>query len=126
MIDLPITDDTFLVIAMNHYDNPQCTSLEEFEEDLKRFGYLKRLFGRYTDNNDLKERLILNHLIVLYNLFGVTTTEMLFFKIDRHHWDLLSTFLVFLDKMPGKIPEFSVVLDDLQLDSKVLSVLRGL
>lgn len=124
MFEQPITDNTFLLVAMHHYDNSQCTSIAEFEEDLKRFGYLKKLFGRYKDNNDLKERLILNHIIVLYNLFGIVTTELLFFKIDKQYWGVLATFLLFLDKMPDEVPEFGIKLSSLQLDQHVIDTLR--
>lgn len=124
MLDLPINDNTFLIVAMHHYDNSQCTSLAEFEEDLKRFGYLKKLFGRYKDNGDLKERLIINHITILFNLFGVVTTELLFFKIDRQYWDVLATFLVFLNRMPEEVPEFNVKLSELQLDDSVIAALR--
>lgn len=124
MIEQPITEQTFLLIAMHHYDNQQCTSLTEFEEDLKRFGYLKKLFGRYKDNNDLKERLILNHIIVLYNIFGVATTELLFFKIDKQYWDTLATFLVYLDRMPTEIPEFGISISDFTIDKHILSILE--
>ena len=126
MIDLPINDNTFLLVAMHHYDNMQCTSIAEFEEDLKRFGYLKKLFSRYKENNDLKERLIINHIIVLYNLFGIVTTELLFFKIDKQHWDILVTFLVYLNKMPDSVPEFNININDINLDETVLDSLRNL
>lgn len=126
MIDLPINDNTFLLVAMHHYDNMQCTSIAEFEEDLKRFGYLKKLFSRYKENNDLKERLIINHIIVLYNLFGIVTTELLFFKIDKQHWDILVTFLVYLNKMPDSVPEFNINIHDINLDETVLNSLRNL
>lgn len=126
MIDLPINDNTFLLVAMHHYDNTQCTSIAEFEEDLKRFGYLKKLFSRYKENNDLKERLIVNHITILYNLFGIVTTELLFFKIDKQHWDILATFLVYLNRMPERVPEFGVDINDLQLDETVLNTLRSL
>lgn len=124
MRELPINESTFLIVAMNHYDNAQCTNIAEFEEDLKRFGYLKKLFGRYRDSGELKERLILNHLIVLYNLFGIVTTELLFFKIDKQYWDVLATFLVYLNRMPEQVPEFGITLTDLQLDQKVVAALR--
>ena len=124
MIEQPITESTFLLIAMHHYDNTQCTSVAEFEEDLKRFSYLKKLFARYKDNNELKERLILNHIIVLYNLFGIVTTELLFFKIDRQYWDALATFLVYLGRMPAEVPEFNIKLNDLKLDNDIIAVLR--
>jgi len=124
MNEQPITEGNFLLIAMHHYDNSQCTSIAEFEEDIKRFGYLKKLFSRYNENDDLKERLILNHIIVLHNLFGVVTIEMLFFKIDKQHWNVLATFLVYLGLMPKEIPEFGIKLDEMQLDQQVFDVLR--
>lgn len=126
MLSEKLKDNNFLLIAMHHYDNSQCTSIAEFEEDLKRFGYLKKLFGRYKDNNDLKERLILNHIIVLHNLFGIVTIEMLFFKIDKQHWDTLATFLVYLELMPDEIPEFGIKLDEMDLDQHVLNTLRNI
>lgn len=109
---------------MHHYDNPQCTSVVEFEEDLKRFGYLKKLFNRYVENNELRERLIVNHIIVLYNLFGIVTTELLFFKIDKAYWNILATFLTFIGKMPERIPELNIVASDMILDEKVIAALR--
>ena len=121
-----LTDANFLVYAMNHYDNPQCHSLEEFEEDLKKFLYLKKLLSRYKVNNDLRERLILNHIIVLYNVFGDATTNMLFFKIDKSCWDILITFLVYLQRMPETLSEYGIVLSNIQLDETIISVLRKL
>lgn len=126
MLEQRLTENNFLMIAMKHYDNPQCTTLAEFEEDLKRFGYLKKLFGRYKENGELKERLILNHIIVLYNLFGIVTTELLFFKIDKTHWDTLATFLIYLNRMPETIPEFGVSIKDINQDSIVMNTLRNI
>lgn len=123
-MDNIITEENFLLHAMHHYDNPQCTSLVEFEEDLKRFLYLKKLFFRYKTNNDLKERLILNHIIVLYNVFGDNTTYMLFTKIDKDCWDSLTTFLVYLQRMPETIPELGIKLYNIQLDETIIEVLR--
>ena len=111
---------------MNNYDNIQCTSLREFEEDIKRFKYLKKLFFRYYHNNDLKERLILNHIIILYNIFGITATNLLFFKIDREYWNSLISFLVFLDKMPDEIPEIGLKLSHCQVDNYVTKKLEEL
>jgi len=122
--DLPINDQTFLLVAMHHYDNTQCTSIAEFEEDLKRFSYLKKLFSRYAENGDLKSRLILNHIIVLFNLFGIVTPELLFFKIDKEYWGVLATFLVYLNKMPETIPEFGIRLSDLTLDPTIADTLK--
>lgn len=119
-----LTEDNFLTYAMNHYDNPQCCNIEEFNDDLKRFVYLKKLFSRYQQNLELKETLILNHLIILYNLFGDKTTNMLFFKIDKEHWEFLATFLVYLNRMPDELPQYSIRLSDIELDDYIMSVLR--
>jgi hypothetical protein len=124
MIETPIDDNSFLILAMHHYDNTQCVNLAEFEEDLKRFGYLKKLFNRYRDNGDLKERLIINHLIVLYNLFGIIATDFLFYKIEKEYWNLLATFLVYLNRMPESIPERNIHLSELELDNTVIEKLR--
>lgn len=112
------------MVAMQHYDNSQCTSMAEFEEDLKRFGYLKKLFGRYKENGDLKERLILNHIIVLYNLFGIVTVELLFFKLEKQYWNALATFLVYLERMPQEVPEFNIKLNELEIDQTIIDALR--
>jgi hypothetical protein len=119
-----ITEKNFLLFSMHHYDNPQCTNLDEFNEDLKRFVYLKKLFMRYKDNGDLRERLIINHIIILHNLFGIATTEMLFLKVDKEYWQTLVTFLVYLGRMPEEVPEFGIKLSEVTLDEKVISILR--
>jgi len=124
MLSEKLNDGNFLVYAMHHYDNPQCHSIDEFEEDLKRFLYLKKLLSRYKKDNELRERLILNHIIVLYNVFGDATTNMLFHKIDSEHWNVLITFLVYLERMPETLPEYSITLSDIPLDEQVVSALR--
>lgn len=124
MLSEKLNENTFLLYAMHHYDNPQCHSVQEFEEDLKKFLYLKKLLGRYKNNGELRERLILNHIIVLYNIFGEAATRMLFHKIDESCWDALVTFLVYLNRMPESLPEFGVVSSDIKLDENIISVLR--
>jgi len=123
-MDNNITEDKFLLQAMNHYDNPQCTSISEFEEDLKRILYLKKLLLRYKDNQELRERLILNHIIVLYNVFGDITTEMLFDKVDKDCWATLITFLVYLHRMPDEVLSHGIKLSDVTLDENIVEVLR--
>lgn len=99
MID-NLCDDNFLMYAMKAYDKPSCI-MSEFEEDLKRIKYVKRLVRRYRLTGELKERLILNHIIVLGNVFGIeAAVKMLFFKFDEEDYDILKTFLVFLNYMP--------------------------
>jgi hypothetical protein len=119
-----LNEANFLIYAMHHYDNTQCYSLAEFEDDLKKFLYLKKLISRYKNNGDLKERLILNHIIVLYNLFGDATTKLLFYKVDEECWDILVTFLVYLDRMPETLPDYGIVLSEVILDERVISTLR--
>lgn len=119
-----LTEDNFLTYAMHHYDNSQCYSLEEFNDDLKRFLYLKKLFNRYHNENDLKENLILNHLIVIYNIFGDQATNMLFYKIDKEYWNSLVTFLVFLNRMPEEVPQYKIKLAEIKLDEYIIQTLR--
>lgn len=124
MIVDKLSEDNFLLFAMHHYDNPQCHSMAEFEEDLKKFLYLKKLIGRYKTGGELRERLILNHIIILYNIFGNAATRMLFYKIDKDHWSVLVTFLLYLNRMPETLPEYNLKLSDVKLDEKVIDVLR--
>jgi len=119
-----LNENNFLVYAMNHYDNPQCHSVQEFEEDLKRFLYLKKLFHRYRNREELRERLILNHIIVLYNIFGDSTTNMLFYKIDEDSWQALATFLTYLGRMPDTVPEHNIIASDISMDTDVITRLR--
>ena len=119
-----LNDNNFLLYAMNNYDNPQCHSISEFEEDIKRFLYLKKLISRYKTTSELRERLILNHIIVLYNVFGESATRMLFFKIDESYWDTLVTFLLYLNRMPETLPEYNIVLSNIKLDEPVITALR--
>ena len=119
-----LTEDNFLTYAMHHYDNSQCYSIDEFNDDLKRFLYLKKLFSRYKNECDLKENLILNHLIVIYNIFGVHATNMLFFKIEKEYWDTLVTFLVFLNRMPEEMPQYNIKLSRVKLDEYIIKILR--
>jgi len=97
-MNFELNEDNFLLYAIKHYDNPNCSGMHEFSDDLKRIKYIKRLLKKYICGNDLKERLVLNHLIVLNNLFGPeATTKMLFYKLEEPFWPQLKTFLVFLN-----------------------------
>lgn len=124
MLNQKLSEDNFVLYAMHNYDNPQCHSVQEFEDDLKRFLYLKKLITRYKLNDELRERLILNHIIVLYNVFGDAATKMLFYKIDKRYWDVLATVLLYLNRMPEQIPDTDVKLSDIVLDEKIISALR--
>tara|TARA_R110000824_G_scaffold2169_2_gene10229 strand:+ start:2554 stop:2928 length:375 start_codon:yes stop_codon:yes gene_type:complete len=118
-----LEDNTFMMFAMKHYDNPQCMGMEEFQSDLNRIKYIKRLFRKYKKNGVLRERLILNHIIIFYNVFGVEAgTRILFYKIEEEMHSLLKTFLVFLNYAPDTIPELDLV--SIPLNSDVINRLR--
>ena len=92
--------ENFMFFAMKHYDNPQSVTYDDFLEDMMRFKYLKRLFGRYIKTGALRNHLIINHLIVLFNVFGEAEIPLLVYKIDRQYWDILKTYLVYLNRYP--------------------------
>lgn len=95
-----LTDDNFTMYAIKCYNTPNCI-MSEFEEDMKRLKYIKRLIKRYRATGDLKERLLLNHMIVLSNVFGTeAAVRLLFFKADEQDFSILKTFLLFLNYMP--------------------------
>jgi hypothetical protein len=100
MIFNELNEDNFLLFAIKHYENPQAVTREDFEKDLNHFKYIKRLLKRYKKSGELKTHLILNHFIILYNIFGEATTPMLFFKIEGELWSVLKSFIIFLNKLP--------------------------
>ena len=127
MID-KLDESNFMLHAAKHYDNPQCFDTLEFYEDMSRFKYIKRLFNRYEETGELKERLILNHLIILYNVFGPATTRMLFFKLNGH-LHLLKPFIILLGFMPDKvygvgIENKTITSSDIPMDEKIVKLLR--
>ncbi len=122
-----LTESTFLLFASKYYDNPNCTDIVEFDEDLKRFQYLRKLFGRYKQDNDLKERLILNHLIVIYNIFGPEATNMLFMKLHEYH-GFLKPFVEYLNFMPPIVmyDDFVIHKDSIESDKYISELLKGI
>lgn len=126
----PIDETNFAIFAAKHYDNPQCLSTIEFLEDLSRFKYLKKLFNRYEESGELKERLILNHMIVLYNCFEGETTRMLFMKMPEYG-KYLKPFVVYLNRMPEKIEDIgierkTIISSDVGMDTRIVEALRSL
>ena len=113
-----LTPETIDIFALRHYDN-RGASKEEFDDDMNRFKYLKRLFRKYDTSKEFKSRLIINHIIILANVFGVdAATTLLFFKIDKQHWSILKTVLIFLDYMPQD------EMIDLDTDQNVMEELK--
>ena len=100
MIFNELNEDNFLLFAIKHYENPQAVTKEDFDKDLNHFKYIKRLLKRYKKSGELKTHLILNHFIILYNIFGEATTPMLFFKIEKELWSSLKSFIIFLNRLP--------------------------
>ena len=94
-----LNDDNFILFAIKNYDNPQCSTRDDFYEDLKKFKYIKRLLKKYVKGNILKTHLLLNHIIIIYNIFGDAGTPLLFYKMDREYWSVLKTILVFIDRI---------------------------
>ena len=95
-----LNEDNFLLFAIKNYENPQAVTKEDFDKDLNHFKYIKRLLKRYKNTGVLKTHLLLNHFIVLYNIFGEAATPMLFFKIEKDLWGTMKTFIMFLGKFP--------------------------
>ena len=122
-----LEEATFLLFAAKHYDNPHCHDILEFEEDLKRFQYLRKLFSRYRSLGELKERLILNHLIVIYNCFGPHATHMLFMKLEDHQ-DALKAFVEYLNFMPEYVEygETKLHKNAIPTDHVIANTLKGL
>lgn len=100
MIFNELNEDNFLLFAIKNYENPQAVTKEDFQKDLNHFKYIKRLLKRYKKTGELKTHLLINHFIVLYNIFGEATTPMLFFKIDQDMWSQVKTFILFLNRLP--------------------------
>jgi hypothetical protein len=100
MIFTELNEENFLLFAIKNYENPQAVTKEDFEKDLNHFKYIKRLLRRYKNTGVLKTHLLINHFIILYNIFGDATTPMLFFKIDKDLWSYMKTFVVFLNRLP--------------------------
>lgn len=112
---------------MKHYENPHCTGLDEFYDDLNRIKYLKRLFKKYRVSEILKERLILNHIIVFYNVFNMdSATRLLFFKIEEEFHSILKTFLVYLKYLPRELRTAEVDTVSIPLHTEVMDILRNI
>jgi hypothetical protein len=100
MIFNELNENNFLLFAIKNYENPQSVTREDFEKDLNHFKYIKRLLKRYKKTGVLKTHLLINHFIVLYNVFGEATTPMLFFKLERDMWSQVKTIIMFLNRLP--------------------------
>jgi hypothetical protein len=98
-----LTPENWMIFAIQNYNNPQSVTYTDFEEDLNRIRYIKRLFRRYETEGELKTHLILNHIIVMYNVFGDAATPLLFYKTEATHWSYLKAFMLFLNRLPESL-----------------------
>ena len=116
-----LNEDNYMMFAIKHYENPQAITQEDFYDDMKRFKYIKRLLRKYQDNGPLKERLILNHIIVLNNVFGADAcSTLLLFKLETSLWKYIKPFMELLNILPeGELKE-------IKNDEKVESILRDI
>jgi hypothetical protein len=112
-----LNESNYIMFAIKHYENPQAVTQDDFYEDMKRFKWIKRLLKRYKTTGVLKSHLLLNHFIILYNVFGEATTPLLFFKIDKELWPVIKTFVVYLDRLP-EYPKS--ILHDIKMDEDCL------
>jgi hypothetical protein len=124
-----LTSENILLYAMKIYDKPNCI-MSEFKDDLKRFNYLKRLFKRYRKFDELRERLVLNHLVVLYNVFGAESlARLLFFKVSKDDYSVVKTYLLFLSCMPEVVKGIrghNIISSEIPVDMKIAEVLRNI
>jgi hypothetical protein len=118
-----LTEDNYILFAIKHYDNPQSSTREDFYEDLRRFRLIKKLLKKYISDEKINAKLLINHFLILYNIFGEATTPMLFYNMDLDYWPLLKTTIVYL----GRFPEYpKTQLHDIKLDLKFLNTLTQL
>ena len=118
-----LNDDNYMMFAMRVYNNHQCKNISEFQEDMNRIKYLKRLFRKYKSSGQLRERLILNHIIIFYNVFDIIpATRLLFSRIEKDLHPYLKTFIVFLNNLPQTIPEADLL--NIPLDRRIINKLR--
>ena len=122
-----LTDDNFMIFAAKNYVNPHCRGIDDFNDDLNHFKYLKRLFNRFQKDGVLKMNLIIGHIIVLYNVFEAQAmTRMLFHKIEEDQWSLLKPFLVMLNHLPEQMVEGLRIINtvEISLNKEIVAELR--
>lgn len=127
--EFQLTESNFVLYAMKSYDCRNCLDIKEFYDDLKKIKYIKRLFNRYLNEGELKERLLVNHIVELYNMFGSNATNMLFFKLEDKFYPILKTFLVYLNRCPESVAGVKdeiIYTVNIPIDMEVANTLRNL
>ena len=119
-----LNEKNYLMFAIKHYDNPQSVTVDDFMEDMKKFKYLKRLLKRYLKTGVLRVNLILNHLIILFNVFGEGTIPLLMYKLGEEYYSIIKTFLVYLNRIPDT--QNTGIFGNINIDNDVLDLLNAL
>jgi hypothetical protein len=118
-----LNDDNYILFAIKHYDNPQSVTKEDFFDDLKKFKLIKKILKKYCESDKVNVRLLINHFLILYNVFGEATTPLLFFKIEPQYWKLVKTIIIYL----GRFPEYpKTELHSIEVDLKFFQMLKQL
>tara|TARA_R100001129_G_C5232875_1_gene223097 strand:+ start:327 stop:719 length:393 start_codon:yes stop_codon:yes gene_type:complete len=118
-----LNEENFQIFAIKNYENPQAITREDFDKDLNHFRYIKRLLKRYKSSGELKVHLLINHFIILYNIFGDAATPMLFYKIEEELWGIVKTFVVFLNRLPEYPYTY---IHEIEMDAKCLKELESI
>jgi len=118
-----LNEENYIMFAIKHYDNPQAVTQEDFFEDMKRFKWIKRILNKYKNTGELNVHLLINHFMVLYNVFGEAATPLLFFKLNKELWSVLKTFILYLERFP-EYPKTS--LNDIPVDIECFKILKSI
>lgn len=118
-----LNEENYIMFAIKHYDNPQAVTQEDFFEDMKRFKWIKRILNKYKNTGELNVHLLINHFMILYNVFGEAATPLLFFKLNKELWSVLKTFILYLERLP-EYPKTS--LNDIPVDIECLKILKSI
>jgi hypothetical protein len=118
-----LNEDNYIIFAIKNYENPQAITQDDFFEDMKRFKWIKRLLNKYKNTGELNVHLVVNHFMILYNVFGEATTPLLFYKINKELWGILKTFVLYLGRLP-EYPKTSI--HDIPINIECLKILNSL
>ena len=118
-----LNENNYILFAIKHYDNPQAVTQEDFFDDLSRFKYIKKLLRKYVKTGDLKTSLLINHFIIVFNIFNEAALPLLFFKIEKELWSSMKTFLVFLNRVPEYPKTF---VNEIPIDEDCLQILQDI
>ena len=118
-----LTEDNYVLFALKYYDNPSAVTKEDFLDDLRRFKYIKRLINKYLKNGEVKLHLLLNHIIIVYNVFNEAATPLLFFKMDKEYWSIIKSIMIFLERYPAVESD---TLKQIPINEQIIKELKSL